>query len=193
MSQTNSFTHSVKLLEAAPGISDTSSVNWTTPDAYCDLFDRLERNNVPYVVVSGVAVVLHGHVRPVVDLDIVIAATPHESHRAMQTLTEAGFVPSIPLPLSMVTVLRMFDPKQREVDVFVRYHIPFNELWASSEQKLVRKSVVRIMSMEHLLRAKRITGRPHDLRDIEGLLALQGSGDGSTSFATSVGEPDESV
>ena len=145
-----------------------------TPETYCDLFDRLESNNVPYVIVSGVAVVLHGHVRPVVDLDIVVAATPDESYRAMQTLTQAGFVPSIPLPLSMVTVLRMFDLAQREVDVFVRYHIPFNELWASSEQKLVGNSVVRVASIEHLLRAKRITGRPHDLLDIEGLLALAG-------------------
>ncbi len=72
--------------------------------------------------------------------------------------------------------MRMFDVSQREVDVFVRYHIPFNELWASSEQKLVGNSVVRIASIEHLLRAKRITGRPHDLLDIEGLLALQGVG-----------------
>jgi hypothetical protein len=166
-------------------------VNWTTPDAYCDLFDRLERHNVPYVVVSGVAVVLHGHVRPVVDLDIVIAATPDESSRAMQTLTEVGFVPSIPLPLSMVTVLRMFDFEQREVDVFVRYHIPFNELWASSEQKLVGNSVVRVMSFEHLLRAKRITGRPHDLLDIEGLLALAGGGE--LSARTVASDPDETV
>ena len=152
-------------------------MNWTTPDAYCDLFERLERNNVPYVVVSGVAVVLHGHVRPVVDLDIVIASTPDESYRAMQTLNEAGFVPSIPLPLSMVTVLRMFDIAQREVDVFIRYHIPFNELWARSEQKLVGNSVVRVASLEHLLRAKRTTGRLHDLLDIEGLLALEGGGE----------------
>lgn len=137
----------------------------------------MERNNVRYVVISGVAVVLHGHVRPIVDLDIVISAIPDESGRAMQTLTEAGFVPSIPLPLSMVTVLRMFDRTHREVDVFVRYHIPFNELWDGSEQKLLGNTVVRVASLEHLLRAKRITGRPHDLLDIEGLLALEGGGD----------------
>lgn len=168
-------------------------MNWTTPDAYCDLFDRLERNNVPYVVVSGVAVVLHGHVRPIVDLDIVIAATPDESSRAIQTLTEAGFVPSIPLPLSMVTVLRMFDQAQREVDVFVRYHIPFQALWESSERRLVGNSVVRIMSMEHLLRAKRITGRPHDLLDIEGLLRLEGGSAQSSAINIESGMSHDSL
>ena len=146
----------------------------TTPESYGDVFDRLEGADVSYVVISGVAVVLHGHVRPIADLDIVIAPAPDEAQRALDALMLAGFVPSIPLPLSLLTVLRMFDHSQRELDLFVRYHIPFNELWAGSKQMRVGNSVARIASLEHLLRTKRITGRPHDLLDIEGLLALEG-------------------
>ncbi len=78
-------------------------------------------------MVSGVAVVPHGHDRSVFDLDIVIASAPDEQERALQALMRAGFVPSIPLPLNLLTVLRMFDQTAREVDVFVNYHIPFNE------------------------------------------------------------------
>jgi hypothetical protein len=147
-------------------------LNLTTPQIYGDVFERLERDDVRYVVVSGVAVVLHGHIRPVADLDIVIDPAPEEAHRAMHALTLAGFVPSIPLPLSMLTVLRMFDHSQREVDVFVRYHIPFGELWAESERVQIGDGVARVVSLEHLLKAKRSVGRPHDLSDIEGLLAL---------------------
>jgi hypothetical protein len=149
-------------------------VNETTPATYVDVFDGLERDGVRYVAVSGIAVVLHGHVRPVADLDIVIDAAPQEANRAMQVLARAGFVPSIPLPLSALTVLRMFDRAQREVDVFVRYHIPFDELWASAGRVSVGPSVVRVASLEHVLRVKRIQGRPHDLLDIEGLRALHG-------------------
>jgi hypothetical protein len=101
--------------------------------------------------------------RPVVDLDLVIAATPDESDRAMQTLMQAGFVPSIPLPLSLVTLLRMYDAEQREVDLIVRYNIPFNELWGGSEQKVVSNSLVRVASIEHLLQSKRLTARGQDL------------------------------
>ena len=144
-----------------------------TPAIYGDVFDRLERDNVRYVVISGIAVVLHGYIRPVADLDIVIDATPHEARTAMRALTLAGFVPSIPLPLSALTVLRMFDSTQREIDVFVRYRIPFDELWAGSERVRVGASTARVAAFEHLLRAKRINGRPHDLLDIEGLLALK--------------------
>ncbi len=144
-----------------------------SPATFGDVFDALERNNVPYVVVSGVAVVLHGHLRPVFDLDIVIGPTPEEQDRALQTLMHAGFFPSIPVPLHMLTVLRMFDQAEREIDLFVRYHIPFHELWASSEQRHIGAHVARVVSLEHLLRAKRITGREHDLMDVDALLALQ--------------------
>jgi hypothetical protein len=111
----------------------------------------------------------------------------------MGALNALGFVPSIPLPLSALTVLRMFDQSQREVDVFVRYHIPFAELWASSEHVCVGHSVARVASLEHLLRAKRINGRPHDLLDVEGLLALEAGGRGRISAApVAAGEQDES-
>lgn len=143
-----------------------------TPVDYGDIFDALKRDSVPYVVVSGVAVVLHGHIRPVFDLDIVISSTPDEQNRALQTLMQAGFVPSIPVPLNLLTVLRMFDESEREVDLFVKYHIPFNELRASSVEIPVGGHVARVVSLEHLLRAKRITGRPHDLMDVNALLAL---------------------
>lgn len=151
-------------------------MDWKTPVSYVDVFDSLERDHVRYVVVSGMAVVLHGYVRPIVDLDIVIDGAPDEARRAMHALNLLGFVPSLPLPLSVVTVMRMFDRSQREVDVFVRYHIPFEELWAHSENVRVGDHVARVVSPDHLIQAKRITGRPHDLLDVEGLLALEGRG-----------------
>jgi hypothetical protein len=76
----------------------------------------------------------------------------------------------------MLSVLRMFDRSEREVDVFVRYQIPFDQLWASSQHVRVGDSVARVVSLEHLLQAKRINGRPHDLLDIAGLLALEARG-----------------
>jgi hypothetical protein len=155
-------------------------VNSATPERYHDVIDRLEGDGVRYVIVGGVAVVLHGHVRPIVDLDIVIDPTPREADRALDTLARCGFVPSIPLPLAMVSVMRMFDRRQREVDVNVRYHIPFAELWAAA-QRIPAGGVgaPRVACLDHLLRAKRITARPHDLQDIDGLLRVVGGQHGA--------------
>jgi hypothetical protein len=114
--------------------------------------------------------------RPLADLDIVVGPGPEEAERALRALAQAGFVASLPLPLSMLSVLRLFDPAGREVDLFVRYPIPFDEMWAGSERRSVGGGVARVVSLEHLLRAKRINGRPHDLQDIDALLALEAGG-----------------
>jgi hypothetical protein len=144
-----------------------------TPEQFNDVFDQLERNQIRYVVVSGVAVVLHGHVRPLADLDLVIDPAPAEANRAMNALMSLGFYPSIPLPLSAVTVLRMFDQRAREVDVFVKYHIPFVELLADSILMDVGNSLVRVISLAHLMQVKSKIGREHDLLDVAGLATIK--------------------
>jgi hypothetical protein len=81
----------------------------------------------------------------------------------------------------MLTVMRLFDRSRREVDLFVRYCIPFDNVWADAERRPVGDVMIRVMSLEHLLRAKRQNGRPHDLLDIAALLALH-TGYGSSTI-----------
>ena len=149
-----------------------------TPETYCDVFERLERERVRYVVIGGVAVVLRGHVRPVSDLDFAVERTPDALGHALAALGALGFAPSILLPLSALTVLRLFDQQQREINVFVRSYVPFAELWAGSEHVSVGRGVARVASVEHVLRAKRTDGRTSDLLDISGLLAVEATGRG---------------
>lgn len=144
-----------------------------SPETFCDVLEHLNRENVRYVVVSGFAVVMHGHKRDIVDLDVVIDPSPREAQHCMHALALAGFMPSIPLPLEMVSVLRLFDPLSREIDVFVRYHIPFEELWANSESVKVGNQMVRIAALEHVVQVKQTLSRPHDLADIEALMRMK--------------------
>jgi hypothetical protein len=139
---------------------------------YGDVFERLEAAGVRYVVVGGRAVALHGHARPTRDLDIVVAHAPHEARRATAALLSLGFVPALPLPLEMLTVQRFTDRARREVDVFARFRLPFEELWSASERLTDAGRTVRVCSLEHLIRMKRLDGRPHDVLDVEALLAL---------------------
>ena len=143
------------------------------PESFCDVLEHLNRENARYVVVSGFAVVMHGHKRDIVDLDIVMDPSPRETQRCMHALALAGFIPSIPLPLEMVSVMRMFDRLSREVDVFVRYLIPFEKLWSSSESMKVGNQMARIAALEHVVQVKRTLSRPHDLADIEALMRMK--------------------
>lgn len=141
--------------------------------AYQAVFEQLERAGVRFVVISGFAVVIHGYSRPLADLDLVIDPVPAEIQKTMQAMMMSGFVPSIPVPLSMLTVLRMFNQDNREVDVFARYHIPFDELWHDSKEVNIGNSVVHVQSLEHLIRAKKTSARTHDLEDVEHLMQLR--------------------
>ena len=143
------------------------------PETFCDVLEHLNRENARYVVVSGFAVVMHGHKRDIVDLDVVTDPSPREAQRCMHALALAGFMPSIPLPLEMVSVLRLFDRLSREVDIFVRYLIPFEELWSRSESVKVGNQMARIAALEHVVQVKRTLSRPHDLADIEALMRMK--------------------
>ena len=153
-----------------------------SPEKFSDVFERLESEGAHYVVVSGIAVFVHGHVRPIYDLDIVTDPNPSEAQRTLRVLTTAAFVSSIPLPLEMLTVLRLLDRSSREVDLFVRYLIPFAELWAHAVIRNVGNHAIRVASLEHVLKVKRLQKRPHDLSDVEGLLQLGDSSINSTSI-----------
>jgi len=45
---------------------------------YQEIFDALEKKKVQYLVVGGVAVVLHGFVRATADLDLMVALDPEQ-------------------------------------------------------------------------------------------------------------------
>ncbi|HEY6186853.1 MAG TPA: hypothetical protein VIW80_04180 [Pyrinomonadaceae bacterium] len=141
--------------------------NGLTPENYVDVFQQLEAAQARYVVIGGAAVVLHGHVRPIADLDIVVDPAPDETLRAMNVLTACGFAPSIPLPMSMMTVQRLFDYAAREIDVFVRYHIPFEELWSDSERVSCGDGLVRIVSLNHLIWRRHPNTNPQRIHDSE--------------------------
>lgn len=140
-----------------------------SPEDFCDVFEELKRAGAPYVVVGGVAVVLHGYHRSVPDLDISVSSNPHDANLTMQALMMRGFVASIPLPLNMVTVLRMFDASGREVDLVVRALVSFDELWPDSIEMPVGNTVARVASLSNLIRSKQLRSRDYDLEDIERL------------------------
>ena len=129
-----------------------------TPETFCDVIEVLNRENVRYVIVGSVAVVLHGANREVADLDIVVDPSPAEAQRCVHALALAGFMPSIPLPLPihLLTVVRLFDQSGREIDVFVRSDDLFKELWITSRLVQVGNQTARIAAQEQILQMKRI-------------------------------------
>ena len=153
------------------------------------LFKALNDAGVRYVVVGGLAVVLHGHARLTVDVDLVVDLDEGQALRAIDALVRLGLRPRVPVnPRDFadrsireawirergMQVFSMFDPSNPMlvVDLFVDHPVPFEELWSRSQELELRDTIVRVASIPDLIRLKRLAGRPQDLADIEQLEAI---------------------
>jgi len=169
----------------------------TTPGAgrYLAVFRALDAAGVRYVVVGGLAVVLHGHPRLTVDLDVVVDLAPEPAAHAIGVLSSLGLLPRLPVPASAfadpdlrggwvrernLQVFSLYDPADpfREVDVFATEPLPFEDLFAASKVLTVDSTSIRVASLEHLIAMKRAVGRPQDIEDVRALERLQEPGHG---------------
>lgn len=158
------------------------------------IFAALNDAQVDYVVVGGLAVILHGYLRATADLDLAIGLSPDNARRGMQSLAAIGLQPRLPVPLAdfadadkradwlqnrNMLVFPLWDPSNplRSVDVFIDEPVQFSDLLAHALVKDLDGLRVRIASIPHLVEMKRRAGRPRDLEDIDKLqqiLAAQG-------------------
>ncbi len=153
------------------------------------IFAALNANGVRYVVVGGLATVLHGYARLTADVDLIVDLSPAEARKAIETLTVLGFRARAPVDAAQfadptiratwirdkgMRVFSMHDPAHpmREVDLFVEHPIPFEALWARSEVMRLTTTEVRVAAVSDLIELKRIADRPQDREDIAALEAI---------------------
>ena len=145
-----------------------------------------------YVVVGGLAVVLHGHLRATRDIDLVIALEPDNCRRALAALASVGLRPRLPVALEdfadadkrrdwyehrNMVVFPLWDPgnPQRAVDLFVRLPHETPRLFDNAIAKPFDGVCIRVASIPDLIAMKQAVGRPRDLDDIRALgkIAMQ--------------------
>ncbi len=159
-------------------------------DTFGPLFSTLNSAGVRYVVVGGLAAVLHGHARLTADVDLIVDLAPDEARKAMEALRSLGLRPRAPvnaldfaipekrrewIERKGMRVFCLFDPSHpmREVDLFVEHPVDFEGLWQDSVVMDLGDTTVRVASISHLIQLKRQAGRPQDLLDIEALEEIQ--------------------
>ena len=156
---------------------------------YEPIFKALNTAGVRYVVVGGLAVAMQGHARFTADVDLVVDLEEGPAARAIEALSAMNLKPRAPVnPLDFASkeirdswirergmqVFCLYDPSDpiRVVDLFVSHPMPFDELWARSEEIALSGVTVRVASIPDLIRMKRESGRSEDLSDIEHLEAI---------------------
>jgi hypothetical protein len=149
----------------------------------------LNAANVRYLVVGGVAVVLHGHLRTTADLDLVVQLAPDNALRAVHALASLGYRPRAPAPVEHfaspsvrsswirdkgLTVFGLWSEllPGLEVDLFVEEPFDFDAAYARALRVPLDTTTAPVVALADLIMLKRASGRPLDLSDIEALLAL---------------------
>lgn len=154
------------------------------------IFSALNDAHVDYVVVGGMAVILHGYLRATADLDLVLGLSPENCSRGLAALSAIGFTPRLPMAMEEfadpakrrlwaeqrnMLVFPLRDPANplRSLDLFIDEPIAFDRLLRDSVLKDVDGLSIRIASIEHLIEMKQSAGRPRDLDDIAKLRQIR--------------------
>ncbi len=133
-----------------------------------DIFSSLERHRVRYLVIGGIAVVLHGVPRATFDLDILVDATPENARRLLDGLMEVGLgTASLINPEELLSnVITVFKDKVR-IDVQTATPgLDFTRAWDRREIMTYHGQEFPVLSKEDLIASKKASARPVDLEDV---------------------------
>lgn len=139
-----------------------------------DVFRSLQKHEVKYIVIGGIASVLHGVPRATFDLDILIESTPDNTKHLLAALAEADFGTASLTTFDQILENEITIFKDR-VRIDVQTSTPglkFEDAW---EQRVVMNYQGQdfyVVSIEDLISSKRAAGRDVDLEDVR-LLELK--------------------
>ena len=160
---------------------------------FLSVLRALNDAGVDYVIVGGVATVLHGHLRFTANVNLIIRMDRDNVLLTLEALKLRGLVPRQPVdpqdfadPVrrrAWVTqqgmmVFSFFDPTNAAtgVDLFADDTRDFAGLYARSDIKQLGDTPVRVCALDDLIAMKSLTGRSIDEQDVEALTLIQQHG-----------------
>jgi hypothetical protein len=147
------------------------------------LLELLDRHAVDFIVVGGIAGIVHGSAHPTFDFDVIYARDEQNLRRMASALTELGVTlrgapPDLPFQPDARTLAAgcnfTFVSEYGSFDILgeaagmrdyatMRADAKLEDLWGFS---------VRVASIDDLIRMKRAAGRPKDKAMAEELVAV---------------------
>ena len=139
---------------------------------YATVFEALQEGNVPFIVIGGHAVVLHGHQRNTFDLDLLISEPSLPAAKSL--LLRLGYTPYFEsgafLQLTPRTGLPPLDLMIVDETTFIRLS-QFTEIREFDSRTIEIPDPKRLVAMKlHALKAVSRLNREKDWNDIVGLI-----------------------
>ncbi len=157
---------------------------------YQEVFNILNKFKVRYLVVGGLAVVLHGFVRFTSDLDIMVDFDKKNLLNFFAALKALGYKPKLPVKVSdfsddgirknwiknkNMKVFSFIHSKMdyKLIDVFAEEVIPFSRAYRRRQVVKAENTPINIISFDDLITLKKLSARCQDLDDIKMLEELK--------------------
>lgn len=140
------------------------------------VFESLSSHEVRYLVIGGIAAILHGVPRATFDLDILIEANEVNAARLLTALRAAGFATAamIDAKTLLAKEITIFRDRVR-IDVQTATPgIRFEEAWERRVAMEFRGQGFPVLCKADLIASKRAAGRARDLEDVR---MLEGGSD----------------
>ncbi len=153
---------------------------------YEKTFKTLNKGKIPYVVIGGIAVNLHGFSRATGDLDIVISIEDEAIQAFVKVIKKMGYMPRLPVKMEdfankqkrdewiykkNMKVFSVYNPKNplEHIDIMTENLIPFKKLY---EHRVIMSQGtlnIPVASIPDIIKLKKIAGRERDQIDIKAL------------------------
>jgi predicted nucleotidyltransferase len=148
-----------------------------------DLIRLFRESKIPYALMGGMAVSVHGIPRPTHDLDFTIAIERERLPEFYAAVEELGYsVPDVHQSgwvdlvagMPLVRVRQWVDDKVIDIDLFLAESSFQESLLSRRVELVVEGNLAWVVTPEDLMLLKLIAGRPRDLGDIQDILLAQG-------------------
>ena len=144
-----------------------------------ELLRLFEEHGVEYVLVGGFAVNYYGYVRATQDIDFLVYPSRENSQRTLQALSGFGFgaagIPQDCFEHAGTAVHLGTEPNR--IDLLTKLKgVSNSSIFAGARRVEMAGVSVNLISLEHLVEAKRNSDRARDIADADELLKINKEG-----------------
>ena len=150
------------------------------------IFKELDRRQIRYLVIGGIAVNLHGFARATGDLDIMLWLEEGNLEKFVAMVKFLKMKPRAPVPLESfldlqqrnkwikekgMKVFSVYNPKKEieHIDIMLENYISFDRAYQNREVVSAVGIKISVLSIPDLIKLKKIAGRERDKIDIQAL------------------------
>ena len=153
------------------------------------IFKGLNKHEVKYLIIGGIAVNLYGYDRVTGDIDIMMSFDKENVLRLERFMKEYGFKPGVPVDIKALAdadkrrewieeknakVFKIYNPGNmlESIDIMIMEYMDFEQAYKCREY--TKKGLkVPLVSIDDLIKLKEIAGRERDKTDISALKLIK--------------------